>query len=41
MPADLTPWLTTMGTLDGTKWAPGDGCAGQSNTKSQIYATRE
>jgi len=25
MPADLTPWLTTMGTLDGTKWAPGEG----------------
>jgi uncharacterized protein (TIGR02594 family) len=23
MPADPTPWLTTMGTLDGTKWSGG------------------
>jgi peptidoglycan hydrolase-like protein with peptidoglycan-binding domain len=25
MAQDPTPWLTTMGTLDGTEWSPGDG----------------
>jgi uncharacterized protein (TIGR02594 family) len=36
MPADPTPWLTTMTTLDGTQWAPSDG---KPNPKIQTWLT--